>query len=161
MYAPLLVRVYVIQLRFLSVNVHFDTLCAIYGLIDTEAADFAKNYVYMNVLININSLYSFSLSLSLSLSLQARNLIQQGKSRGQVTLVVATRGHVPSLSGSGSVGMGVGEWGGEKGTGSAGGPTLTMSAVDSRNKIKEIPDGVVLRKKKKSKNFHMNFARGD
>ena len=113
----------------------------------------------MNVLININSLYSFSLSLSLSL--QARNLIQQGKSRGQVTLVVATRGHVPSLSGSGSVGMGVGEWGGEKGTGSAGGPTLTMSAVDSRNKIKEIPDGVVLRKKKKSKNFHMNFARGD
>ena len=87
------------------------------------------------------------------LSYQARNLIQQGKSRGQVTIVVATRGHVPSLSGSG---MGVGEWGGgEKGgTGSAGGPvTSTMTAVDSRNKIKDIPDGVVLRKKKKSKHF--------
>ena len=58
-----------------------------------------------------------------------------------MTLVVATRGHVPSLSGSG---VGVGEWGGEKGL-LAGGP------VDTRNKIKDIPEGVVLRKKKKSK----------
>lgn len=66
-----------------------------------------------------------------------------------MTIVVATRGHVPSLSGSG-FGMGMGEWGGEKGTGSAGGPTSTMTAVDSRNKIKDIPEGVVLRKKKKS-----------
>ena len=66
-----------------------------------------------------------------------------------MTLVVATRGHVPSLSGSG-VGMGVGDWGGEKGGGNA---TMTTTAVDSRNKIKDIPDGVVLRKKKKSKRF--------
>ena len=70
-----------------------------------------------------------------------------------MNIVVATRGHVPSLSSSS---VGVGEWGGgEKGgTGSAGGPvTSTMTAVDSRNKIKDIPDGVVLRKKKKSKHF--------
>ncbi len=72
-----------------------------------------------------------------------------------MTVVVATRGHVPSLSGSG-VGVGVGEWGGgEKGgIASTGGPMIsTNTAVDSRNKIKEIPDGVVLRKKKKSKHF--------
>ena len=65
---------------------------------------------------------------------QARNLIQQGKSRGQVTLVVATRGHVPSLS--------QGEWNGDKISGGG--------ANDNKNKMKEIPDGVVLRKKKKS-----------
>lgn len=53
-----------------------------------------------------------------------------------MTLVVATRGHVPSLS--------QGEWNGEKISSGGGG------ANDSKNKMKEIPDGVVLRKKKKS-----------
>ena len=69
------------------------------------------------------------------LPLQARNLIQQAKSRGQVQLVVATRG---SLSQS--------EWSGDKASGGGGGGGLG----DSRNKMKEIPDGVVLRKKKRS-----------
>ena len=67
---------------------------------------------------------------------QARNLIQQGKSRGQVTLVVATRGHVPSLS--------QGEWNGDNVAVGGG------ASSDGRNRMKDIPDGVVLRKKKKS-----------
>ena len=51
-----------------------------------------------------------------------------------MTLVVATRGHVPSLS--------QGEWSGDK--------VPSSGASDRRNNMKEIPDGVVLRIKKKS-----------
>ena len=66
--------------------------------------------------------------------LQARNLIQQAKSRGQVTLMVATRGTLSQA-----------EWSGEKAAAGGGG------GGDGRNMLKEIPDGVVLRQKKKSK----------
>ena len=59
-----------------------------------------------------------------------------------MTLVVATRGHVPSLSQQFGSGVGVGEWGGEKMSGAGAG--------DSKNRMKDIPEGVVLRKKKKS-----------
>ena len=73
---------------------------------------------------------------------QASDLIQQGVYEGEVNLLIASMGHLSPQFRSDH--MGLAEWRGEEVLESTG-----HREGDSRNMIKDIPEGILLKKKKK------------